>query len=288
MKNNHKKSVADLFSSTSTYWTDIYDSKKTGIDPFDHYTVANRKQRVFQFLARHLQGNIGNVLDIGCGSGELLGEIAQRGNSVTGLDLSFTMLCEAREKLLKKAVNNFHVVQGDIENLPFKEKTFEAVACVGVLQYLIKDDFAVHEICRVANDRGCIIYTLPNLFRIASFLDPYYIFKRGFDFIRFLISKRLHNNSYTLTSEEFSKNSHFRNRRYVWGQLDRLFKNHGFHRKKTIGIGFGPLTFWRHRLVPFKWAFFFSGLFEKLATFPYFHFISIFATRWVVYLTKKQ
>ena len=69
----------------------------------------------------------GSVLDVGCGTGELLREVGLRfpETTRTGLDLSANMLAVAREKL----GGAVELVQGDAERLPFANRRFEVLLC---------------------------------------------------------------------------------------------------------------------------------------------------------------
>ena len=69
----------------------------------------------------------GSVLDVGCGTGELLREVGLRfpETARTGLDLSANMLAVAREKL----GGAVELVQGDAERLPFADGRFEVLLC---------------------------------------------------------------------------------------------------------------------------------------------------------------
>lgn len=79
-----------------------------------------------------------NILDAGCGTGSYALELARRGYLVTGLDLSATLLSQARQRL------NAHrlpvsLVRGTILSLPFKAQ-FDALLCRGVLNDLLDDE----------------------------------------------------------------------------------------------------------------------------------------------------
>ena len=73
------------------------------------------KPELIAFLTKRVPK--GNLLDLGCGSGQLAIELAKRGYQVTGLDLSEDMIAYARSKDLLHTVN-FTVgdFQADIPN----------------------------------------------------------------------------------------------------------------------------------------------------------------------------
>jgi 2-polyprenyl-3-methyl-5-hydroxy-6-metoxy-1,4-benzoquinol methylase len=79
------------------------------------------------------------ILDAGCGAGHFACELARRGYSLCGLDLSVPMLTEARERV-KNASVALPLVRGDILALPFGRQSFDAVLCRGVLNDLLDDE----------------------------------------------------------------------------------------------------------------------------------------------------
>ena len=69
------------------------------------------------------------VLDNGCGTGLLFPFIE---SPLVGLDLSIGLL----EKALERLGSDQYLVQGDSENLPFRDSIFDAVVSVTVIQNL--------------------------------------------------------------------------------------------------------------------------------------------------------
>ncbi|MFH1314431.1 MAG: class I SAM-dependent methyltransferase [Candidatus Eisenbacteria bacterium] len=105
----------------------------------------------------------GNVLDIGCGPGVMVADLLNRGCTVRGIDTSEKMIDLARAKLEKtegKTRAQFSV--GDIENLQFPDADFDAVICMGVLEYLLSDRRAIKEMARVVKPGGTVIITQPS------------------------------------------------------------------------------------------------------------------------------
>ncbi len=88
------------------------------------------------------------VLDLGCGTGLLATHLKR---SVVGIDLSFEMC---------KLVKQEKVVCGDIDFLPFKDKTFSSVLSFTVLQNLPKIDLTIREIKRVAKSNSLLVLTI--------------------------------------------------------------------------------------------------------------------------------
>ena len=85
----------------------------------------------------------GNILDHGCGTG-LLKEFL--GVPLFGIDLSFEMLKKAKER-------GELAVQGDLEQLPFKDNVFDNVLSFTALQNVEHAGLALDEIKRVSKDK---------------------------------------------------------------------------------------------------------------------------------------
>ncbi|MBI5253172.1 MAG: class I SAM-dependent methyltransferase [Euryarchaeota archaeon] len=94
-----------------------------------------------------------SVLDIGCGCGKFLKLWRDRGAStVVGMDFSKSMLGQAKQK------SNF-LLMGDAFKIPFKDNSFDFVACIGVANYYRNVEALLKEISRVS--RNGIIITFP-------------------------------------------------------------------------------------------------------------------------------
>jgi SAM-dependent methyltransferase len=94
------------------------------------------------------------VLDVGCGPGNFTrsfaAEVEDDGLAV-GVDASHAMLTRAVEETSSP---NVAYVRGDAADLPFEDRTFDAVCCFAAL-YLIEDPFgAIDEIVRVLAPGG--------------------------------------------------------------------------------------------------------------------------------------
>jgi ubiquinone/menaquinone biosynthesis C-methylase UbiE len=105
----------------------------------------------------------GKVLDIGCGPGVMAADLLKRGCTVWGIDASEKMIALARAKMEKTGDSSrAHFSVGDIENLEFQDAEFDAVICMGVLEYLLSDLKAIQEMARVARPGGTVIVTVPS------------------------------------------------------------------------------------------------------------------------------
>lgn len=94
------------------------------------------------------------LLDAGCGAGLLSLLASLRGAVVTALDASPGLLAIARQRL-----PNADVREGDLEDLPFADASFDAVTAVNSLFYAEDMAAAMRELARVVRPGGRIVVT---------------------------------------------------------------------------------------------------------------------------------
>lgn len=131
--------------------------------------VMGRKiiQREYQNLARELISlglpDRAKVLDVGTGTGYVAIAIAKQlkntHKTVTGLDLSETMLTVAAENAANAGVSDMITWQrGDAKAMPFNDAEFDAVVSSGSLHHWTLPEQIFNEIARVLKPNGyCII-----------------------------------------------------------------------------------------------------------------------------------
>ncbi len=101
-----------------------------------------------------------DVLDIGCGNGEvlqLLRSISSGPFNGHGLDLGASVV----EKLQRKGLNGCRHDAG--EPLPYADASFDTVVCSEVIEHLVDVDRLIREARRVLRPGGTLLLTTPNL-----------------------------------------------------------------------------------------------------------------------------
>ncbi len=90
------------------------------------------------------------MLDVGCGNGLYLQELARRAHSgpVVGMDLSVGMLPAAR------AVSPAPLLTADAQRLPFRDDAFDRVLAMHMLYHVPDRDLAISEMARVLRPGG--------------------------------------------------------------------------------------------------------------------------------------
>jgi len=163
------------------------------------------------------QSNKISVLDIGCGYGEILSDIA--GGLKVGVDVN----TEAIKRAKQRAKSAFFILC-DIEKLPFKPKTFVFVICSEVLEHLDDPSMLVNQIVETTKYGGFFCLTVPNewvltLGRFFLQIKPY----------RSPAHKKVYN----------------------WRKLKGLFP-HAVVKRKNIPFGFLPFLLSTNLLVLFR------------------------------------
>lgn len=97
------------------------------------------------------------LLDVGCGTGLFLKAAASHGLKTTGLELSDSAIALARQNSPSSTL-----VQGVGEHLPFDDKSFDYVCCLGTLEHMADPDKGLSEMVRVARDDARFFIVVPN------------------------------------------------------------------------------------------------------------------------------
>lgn len=95
-------------------------------------------------LATSRIGPGSRVLDVGCGTGELVGRLVRAGAVAAGVDPAPAMARRARERNPGATVR-----AGDVEHLSFEDDAFDAVLAVNSLQFADDVEDALAEVARV-------------------------------------------------------------------------------------------------------------------------------------------
>lgn len=94
-----------------------------------------------------------HILDLGCGTGQLLPDLASRASLVVGLDRSTAMLHRARRRA---EGSRARLVRGEARALPFRTGTFTTVVSTFPAEYIL-DRQVQAEIARVLTPGGRLV-----------------------------------------------------------------------------------------------------------------------------------
>lgn len=96
-----------------------------------------------------------HILEIGIGTGRIAGPLAQRGLTMTGIDLSRPML-----EVLRQKFPTLPVAVADMTCLPFTAATFDGILAFHVLHLVSEWRAALAEAVRVLRPRGKFIFSI--------------------------------------------------------------------------------------------------------------------------------
>lgn len=131
-----------------------YDTDKNG----------KHARNLYQDIIKALSSlQFSNVLDVGCGTGEILSIIRKLYPTALlyGIDISEEMLKKAEEK----KIDNLNLYLGDAEHLPFENARFDILICTDSFHHYPKPQKAVSEFYRVLDNDGYLL--------LADFVKPF-------------------------------------------------------------------------------------------------------------------
>jgi len=132
--------VNDLFASIARRYDLLNDLQSFGLHRL-------WKRRVIR-LAQIKPGD--HALDLCCGTGDIAFALARAGAETTGLDFSDKMLEIAAARHLKSQISNLKFLQGDAQQLPFRDNSFDIVTVGYGLRNLASWERGLDEMFRVA------------------------------------------------------------------------------------------------------------------------------------------
>jgi len=187
-------------------WQAYYDKEKL----YASYNFLTRKEAVPKLLRGII---FDNILDVGCGSGEYLDIAKIYKCQYFGIDFSEKMVAAAIEKSHRAGLTNIHLCCANAENLPYRNRCFDVVLGIGLIEYFNNPTLMLEELRRVLKPRGILI--------MQSYRENFY---------------DLHSKAtYTLYQRLFKKDAgvskkqeDILHKRYSKNDLDKILGNHGF------------------------------------------------------------
>jgi 2-polyprenyl-3-methyl-5-hydroxy-6-metoxy-1,4-benzoquinol methylase len=109
-------------------------------------------------LVANLGSRLGRLLEIGCGTGDLLAEAQLRGFEVAGLELSSTAVQTANQRL-----GGEYVQCGTLDAIAFQPATFDVCVMADVIEH-VRDPLAALQIVRaLLKPDGVVLLVTPSL-----------------------------------------------------------------------------------------------------------------------------
>lgn len=133
-----------------------------------HYETSKGLHLNYEVICDHIEPGA-QVLDLGCGSGELLKLLKDKKN-VHGRGVEIN-----EDNVIKCVEKGLSVFQGDIDEglKDYRDKSFDYVVLNQTLQCVHKPDFAIQEMLRVGNK---VVISFPNF---GYWRVRFYLFFKG-------------------------------------------------------------------------------------------------------------
>ncbi len=119
-------------------------------------------KRLFQKYYIFLRGDEeekGLILDVGCGVGQVTNNLGKEGMEAVGVDVSPIGVRTAHKNRNRDSQVHFVVASG--YNLPFRERVFQTVGCLNVLEHMQRPEKCIREMVRVTSEN--MVVACPNL-----------------------------------------------------------------------------------------------------------------------------
>lgn len=147
-------------------------------DSFSDEEIKFAGDQYFDVVASDLLTDQTKVLDLGCGSGRWTKYVASKVELVEAVDPSNAVYSALH---LTKDESNVRVTQAGVSNIPFADKSFDFIICLGVLHHIPDTQQALSDLCKKLKLEGHILlylyYSLDNrglgykfIFSLSTFL----------------------------------------------------------------------------------------------------------------------
>lgn len=169
-EDSKKTQVGRMFDRIAPYYDFLNRFLSLGID------TLWRKRAIRQLAGHRTEV----LLDVATGTADLALEAARQLqlHRIVGLDLSNEMLEIGRSKVLRRRLDGLiELMQGDSENLPFEDNTFDAVTVAFGVRNFENMDKGLKEMRRVLKQGGKVVileFSKPRLFPFKQLYNSYF------------------------------------------------------------------------------------------------------------------
>jgi 2-polyprenyl-6-hydroxyphenyl methylase/3-demethylubiquinone-9 3-methyltransferase len=202
----------NIFDQLSDQWWDKQGTMK-GLH-------AMNKPRL-DYIKSHIDLPGAKVLDVGCGGGILTEALAISKASVTGIDISASLINCAKEHAKKQKLDISYLKMA-IQQMEDKFiNYFELITCMELLEHVDNPKQILHHCYRLLRNDGIIVISTLN-----RTIQSYLLGIIAAEYILNIVPKGTHNHQKFIKPAEMTK----------------LLKQHGFTTICIKGVGYNPIT----------------------------------------------
>lgn len=123
---------------------------------YDTSTFSRHPKTLYEDVLQEIEKSpFTSLLDLGCGTGEILKQLSQKypDKQYYGLDLSSQMVAQAQQKLGNLA----HISQGDSASLPYADASMDIILCLDSFHHYPFPVMVMREVYRVLKPGGIFL-----------------------------------------------------------------------------------------------------------------------------------
>lgn len=145
---------------------DFYEKEAISYDERRWNTPAGKlidsvQKEIFDDFTRDIEGI--EVLEIGAGTGRFTTILLDKGNFVTAIDISSSMIEQLRNYLKDHSnKDNLKILIGDARKIELKTSSIDAVVSINALSHISEHKKVFAEVSRILKPRGVFIFNVPN------------------------------------------------------------------------------------------------------------------------------
>lgn len=160
-----------LFQKHEVVWTDekIKNFWSAFDSSVDYFSKAASRQ-IFGLAKKYLKKD-GNNLDYGCGEGDLIRCLLERGISCQGLDYSDKSLARVKEEFAGDPLFKGVVLGGSIPNKDIAAGTYDFIFSIEMLEHVLPEQVTsiLDEFFRILRPGGYLFITVPNNEKLSKY-----------------------------------------------------------------------------------------------------------------------
>lgn len=166
--NPYLEKFEGALSNRESVYAEIYEGLYSNRQVEIIRSPSKRRQKRIRLYQLIIGKGRGNILEIGCGSGDLTSELAQNAARVVGIDVSARMIEMAKTRMHRFPPQGSG---GRVEfycmgatNIQYENGAFDWVVSTSLIEHLHPDDIQPHllEVCRVLKKGGRYLVWAPN------------------------------------------------------------------------------------------------------------------------------